>query len=331
MKRLLQGENTSRLWSVCLLLVVAAAGLRPAVAHAQFPDLFDVSAQYLPGVALEEPRPARAQIATYEGTLNIPIVLGERTFLIPGASYRADAVSYQRAPAGFTPLRAFHSVELPVLFVQLLPHDWSLSLRLAPGLAADVPQLEAEQLRLSALGLGTHAFSQRLVAGGGVLASYSFGTLLPLPAAYVEWKPSDALKLEAFLPAFIDARYTFGGRVELGLRADVAGNAYAVRDRRIRSAWPCAAGNDDPASPQSEALAQPEQCFDHIAYSIGVVGVVAGVRLFSSVWWTALAGHSVFRRFDQRNADDERISGGLHAMPNAPFVRTSLTWRIPRD
>jgi hypothetical protein len=309
-----------------------AVGLSAKAAGAQFPDLVDLSLQYLPGVALEEPRPAEAQVASYEGTLNVPIVLGERTFLIPGASYHSDAASYQRTPPGFTPLRAFHSIELPLLFVQLLPSDWSLSVRLAPGLAADSPRLEQEQLRLSAVALATHAFSERLVVGAGALASYSFGTLLPLPAAYLEWKPLEALKVEAFLPAFIDVRYTLGQRVELGLRADVAGNAYSVRDERIRGAWPCAGGGaDDPASPANEALAQPEQCFDHIAYSVGVVGVVAGVRLFSSVWWTVMAGHSVFRRFDQRNAADERISGGLQAMPDAPFVRTGLTWRIPRD
>lgn len=314
-----------------LVLLGLCLGSWPAAASAQFPDLLEVSAQYLPGVALAEPRPARAQVASYEATLNVPIVLGEHTFLIPGASYHSDAVSYRRTPPGFTPLRAFHSVELPLLFVQLLPRDWSLSLRVAPGLAADVPRLEVEQLRVSALGLATHAFSEHLVAGGGALASYAYGTLLPLPAAYLEWRPIDSLKVEAFLPAFIDVRYGFAGRVELGVRADVAGNAYSVRDQRIRGAWPCAARSEDPATPASEAQAQPDQCFDHIAYSVGVLGIVAGVRLFSSVWWTALAGHTVFRRFDQRNARDERISGGLQAMPDALFLRTSLTWRIPRD
>ena len=299
-------------------------------AQAQFPDLVDVSAQYLPGVALVEPRPARAQVASYEGTLNVPLVLGAHTFLIPGASYHSDAVSYARTPAGFTELRAFHSLELSLLFVQLLPNDWSLSARLAPGLAADSPQLDTDQLRLSALALATRTFSDRLVLGAGGIASYSFGTLLPLPAAYAEWKPLDGWRIEAFLPAFIDTRYTLWDRLELGLRADVAGNAYAVRDERIRSAWPCSAqpgaGSDPVVLP-----ADPAQCFDHIAYSVGVVGLVAGVRLFGSVWWTALVGHSVLRRFDQRNAADERVSGGLQTMPDAPFVRTNLTWRIPRD
>jgi hypothetical protein len=295
-----------------------------------------VNAQYLPGVALAEPRPVEAQVASYEGSLNVPIVLGEHTFLIPGVGYHADAVSYAHTPTGFTELRAFHSLDVPLLFVQLLPDDWSLSLRLAPGLAADSPALESEQLRMSALALGTRAFSERLVLGAGGLVSYSFGTLLPLPALYAEWKPVDGLRIETFLPAFLDVRQTFWGRLELGLRADVAGNAYAVRDERISAAWPCAAqpraagaGSD----PIAAALipADPAQCFDHVAYSVGVVGLVAGVRLFGSVWWTALAGHSVFRRFDQRNAEDERLPGSLQALPDAFFLRSGITWRLPRD
>jgi len=307
----------------------AAAGLAlltwlyPARASAQFPDLVDLSAQYLPGVALEDPRPAEAQVASYEGTLNLPIVLGKSTFLIPGVGYHNDAVSYAHIPPGFTELRTFHAIDVPLLFVQLLPNDWSMAVRLAPGLAADSPELEAEQLRLSGLILFTRSFSERLVLGAGGLASYSFGTLLPLPALYAEWKPIDGWRIESFLPAFIDTRYTFWNRLELGVRADIAGNSYAVRDERIRDAWPCAG--------DGALRADRTQCFDHIAYSTGVVGLVTGVRLFGSVWWTAMAGYTVYRRFDQRNARDERVPGGLQAMPDAPFVRTNLTWRIPRD
>src|SRR5262245_8906795 len=210
--------------------------LYAATARAQFPDLVEVNAQYLPGVPLQDPQPVEAQIASYEGTLNVPVVLGAHTFLVPGLSYHSDAVSYARTPAGFTELRAFHSLDVPILFVQLLPGDWSLALRVAPGLAADTFELDTDLVRVSALALATHTFSDRLVVGGGGLASYAFGTPLPLPAAYVEWKPIDGLRLESFLPAFADLRYTLWDRLELGLRADIAGNSYAVRDERIRGA-----------------------------------------------------------------------------------------------
>jgi len=310
---------------------LAALSSSPA-AHAQFPDLFQASAQYLPGVPVQQPRPTEAQIASYEGALNVPLVLGAHTFLIPGAAYHVDAVSYSKAPAAFIELRAFHSLEVPVLFVQVLPQDWSVSLRLAPGLAADSLDTDLGSLHLSAVALATHSCSERLLLGAGALASYSFGTLLPLPALYVEWTPIDHVRIESFVPAFFDARYTFWDRLELGVRADVAGNSYAVRDERIRKAWPCVPGPaDDPATPSDEARADRAECFDHVAYSVGTAELVVGARLFGSVWWTAMLGHSFFRRLEQRNADDRRVSAGLQSLPDTAFVRTSLNWRIPED
>src|SRR6185436_15732559 len=154
------GARMSRALRRAAFALLLSIGIQPPLAHAQFPDLLDANAQYLPGVALEDPRPARAQVASYEGTFNVPIVLGDQTFLIPGASYHSEAVSYARTPAGFPELRAFHALELSLLFVQLLPNDWSLSARVAPGLAADSPDLATDQLRLSALALATRTFSE---------------------------------------------------------------------------------------------------------------------------------------------------------------------------
>ena len=121
-------------------------------------------------------------------------------------------------------------------------------------------------------------------------------------------------------------------RVEIGARAEVAGNAYAVRDSRIRSAWPCAAGIDDQvANEPVEIPAEPAECFDHMAYSVASAGAVVGVRLFSSVWLNAFVGHSFYRRFEQMNEFDERITGGVQDLPNTLLIRAGLTFRIPRE
>src|SRR5262249_29254528 len=154
----------------------------------QLPDLVEVSGQYRPGAAVDDPRPTRAQVSSYEASINVPIPLGPKTFLIPGVSYHVDSVSFDDAPPGFVDLRAFHSIEIPVMLLQLLPDDWSLTLRVAPGVAGDMQALDTRMLRASALVLATRSFSPRLVAGAGGLASYTFGTFLPLPAAYVDWK-----------------------------------------------------------------------------------------------------------------------------------------------
>jgi hypothetical protein len=313
-------------------LSLAASSASPAMAWAQFPDLVDMSAQYMPGAALEDPRPVKAQVTSYDVSLNVPIPLGKRTFLIPGLAYHVDSVSFADAPPGFTELRAFQSLDLSLLFVQLLPQDWALSLRAAPGIAGDFQGLDAGHFRISAVALATRSFSDRLVLGGGGVATFSFGSFLPLPAVYLEWKPWRGLQIEGFIPAFINTKYTIEDRVELGLRAEVAGNAYAVRDERVAAAWPCVpAAMDHPAIQEGEGGAQPTQCLDHIAYSVITAGPAVGVRLFKSVWWTTFAGHSVFRRFEQMNDEDDHVVGGAQDLPDVFFFRTGLTWRIPRD
>ncbi|MDC0678785.1 DUF6268 family outer membrane beta-barrel protein [Sorangium atrum] len=323
-----RGARPPRLLALAPLLAVLA----PGAAWAQLPDLVDLSAQYMPGAAIEDPRPVRAQVSSYEVNANVPIPLGERTFLIPGATYHVEAVSYAGTSPGFDELRAFHAVDVPVLFVQLLPHDWSLSLRVAPGLAGDFEAVDGGLVRVSALGLVTHTLSDKLVLGGGALASYSFGSFLPLPAAYVDWTPSPLFRVEAFLPGFAAVKLIFSDRVEVGLRADLAGNAYAVRDPRVRGAWPCAAQPaDDPATEQDERAARPEECTDHIAYSVATAGVTLGVRAFASVWLNAQAGHSLFRRYEPMNDEDDGIPGGGQSIPNVLFFRAGVTWRIPKS
>ncbi|MGK4002257.1 hypothetical protein WMF31_06520 [Sorangium sp. So ce1036] len=54
------------------------------------------------------------------------------------------------------------------------------------------------------------------------------------------------------------------------------------------------------------------------------------MRAFSSVWLTAQAGHSLFRRFEPMNDDDDGIPGGGQSIPGAFFFRVGATWRIPR-
>jgi len=305
------------------LIMLAAMG--------QFPDLVDVSGQYLPAVPLQSAPPLRTQVSSYELSVNIPIVLSDTTFLIPGLGYHVDSVSFSNPPQGFTPLRAFHAIEVPLLFVQLLPKDWSLSLRLAPGIAGDLRAIDRDVFRFSAVALATHSFSDNFVLGGGGLVSFAFGSLLPLPAIYVDWHPIEDLQIEAFLPAFADVKYTLFERVELGLHVEISGNEYAVRDQRIRSQWPCSAAEDDPLTAVDEGRADLSECFDHLAYSVGTAGLTVGVRLFSTVWLKVLGGYSFFRRFDQYNVRHELITGGREDLPGAFMIRGNLTWRIPRS
>jgi hypothetical protein len=103
------------------------------------------------------------QVASYDGALNAPIVLNDTTFLIPGLGYHVDSVSFQVTPAEFIELGAFHSAELAVLGVKLLPKNWALSVRLAAGLAGDFAAIDLKMLRFGAVAMATKAFGDRLV------------------------------------------------------------------------------------------------------------------------------------------------------------------------
>jgi hypothetical protein len=306
--------------------------LSPRVVQAQIPDLASVTAQDAPSAGLESRPPAKAQVTSYDVSLNLPVPIGGRTFLIPGLAYHVDSLSYTDTPPAFTELRTFHSLELPLLMVQLLPDDWALSFRVSPALAGDFRGFDTGLFHLSALALGTHSFSKRFAIGGGAIATYAFGSLLFLPSVSAEWKPLDGLQFLVFVPALASAKYTFSGRVELGLRADIAGNSYSIRDSRVANRWPCKPdAADNPATAANEALAARSECIDHVAYSVGTVGAMVGVRLFESVWWTAFAGTTLFRRLDQQNDQDEPVTGGKQTLSSAFVVRSGLVWRIPVD
>ena len=301
-------------------------------AEAQVPDLVELSGQYAPGVPVEQSPPAEAQVASYDAAVNVPLSLSSSTYLIVGGAYHVDSVSFSMTLPDFVDLRSFHSTELSLLLVQLLPNDWSLSFRLAPGLAGDFQAVDVEMLRLNAMVMATYKFSDSFILGGGLLTTYSFGSLLPLPAAYLEYRPVPNVRIEAFLPAFAWARWHFWNRLEIGVRAEFQGNEYAVRDRRIRDAYPCRAQpNDDPSTDVDERVRNADACLDHFAYSVGTGGVTVGLRVWESVWLSFFGGHTFFRRFEPKNAGNDTLPDGGNSLDNTFIVRANLVWRIPEE
>ena len=310
-----------------LLLAWIGGALSASPATAQLPNLLELSGEYVPSVDLPPPGPASTQVSSYDAVFNVPIPLGESTFLIVGPAYHVDSVSYG---GGFGALRAFHSLELGTMLVQLLPRDWSLALRLAPGLSGDLARIDDGLVRFSSVLMANHSFSDQLMLGFGGITSYSFGSFLALPALYLEWKPTPRLTLEAFVPAFIELRYRVGDRVDLGLTASVSGNEYAIREPAYGETWPCRAqATDDPTTPEDERAARPSDCLDHLAYSVVTTGVQVDVRLVETLWLSMFGGYTVYRRSELMNAGNTLVPGGGQDIPLTGVVRAGLEWRLP--
>jgi hypothetical protein len=309
----------------------------PAVAGAQPFTLVELRSEYLPATTLDGERPqggtpwsdaSDVQVSTYGASLNLPVPLSDSTVLSPGVGYRLDRLSFSdESPAEQT--LNLHSLEVPLTLIHQPSSDWMVLLQAKPGLASDLDRVESRALRMQGLGLLSYQLSDALVLGGGGAAMFEFGSFLPLPVLYAHWEPTDKFTVEALLPSQVEARLGLGDRFEVGLRAEVDGNAYSISNSAFRGAWPCQAASDDPSTPQNEAQANSSQCIDHVSYSVATAGASFGVRTFDSVWLTLFAGHTFFRRFEQMNADNERVAGGMQTLPDVFFARVGLTWRLP--
>jgi len=312
---------------VAIVWLVLAAN--PRTAAAQLPSLVELSAQYAPPADLGSGQPTQVQISSAQLTLNVPIPLSRSRFLIPGIADHVDTVSYAPMPTD-TARRTFHAPELSALFVQLLPHRWSLSVRAAGSLTGGFETVEPRTIRYTGLALVSRSASDRLNIGGGALVTGGFGKILPLPAVSVRWKPIDEVQIEMFVPAFASARYTAWNRIELGARVEVTGSAYTIRDDDTTARWPCKAQpTDDLTTSPNESMANPGACIDHATYTVGSAGLFTGVRLTSTIWLTAFGGFSFYRHAETLNRDGDVVPGGRQDLPRALFVRTSLTWRLP--
>lgn len=313
--------------AVCLVIVA-----HHATAAAQVPSLVDLSAQYTPPGRVSDSQATEAQLSSYQLTLNVPVPLSPKRFLILGGSYHVDTVEYSQMPTGVEEDRTFHATELSALMVQVLPERWILLARASGGIAGGFESIDRRMIRYNALVLAAKSLSDELSIGGGVLVTGGYKRFLPLPAIQLNWKPTEDVLVEAFLPAFVNARYTVGNRFEIGARVELTGATYAIRDARDRNQWPCTAQpTDDPGTPDDETMARSNACLDHVSYTVGSAGLLAGVRLTSTVWLTTFTGVSFYRRVERLNADNGSIDGGKQSLPVSGFFRANITWRIPRS
>ena len=199
-----------------------------------------------------------------------------------------------------------HAVDFNLLVVKLLSKKWSLSVRGSVGLAGDYREIDDGLLRWTGMVMATYGFSDSLVLGGGILANYGFGSFLPLPALYFDWKPWSKIQFEGFIPAFINLKYLPHKRFEVGTRVEFDGNQYGVRD---------------------EALCG-ESCLSSVSFATGRVAGVVGVNVIHDFWIELLAGYNFWQRFDLFDQDNNSIPGN-EDLPTGEFFRVNLAWRVP--
>ena len=68
---------------------------------------------------------------------------------------------------------------------------------------------------------------------------------------------------------------------------------------------------------------------DHISLAVVAAGAVARVRLYSTLWLSATAGRTLWRRFEQKDADNRLLAGGREDLRSEFLFRGGMVWRLP--
>jgi hypothetical protein len=319
-----------RAWGRIAIVACAVLIASRSTGHAQIPSLIDLSAQYTPPGKLDAPQQSQAQISSLDLTINLPIPLAAKSFLILGGGYQVDTVSFPRMPTADIEQQTFRAPAFSAMFVQLMPKRWILLGRVSATLSAGFDGLERRTIGYNAVALAMNSISDDLLVGGGAILTGGFGHMLPLPGAMLNWKPFDHLLIETFIPAFVNVRYSVQNRFEIGARLEVNSSTYVTKESRVANRWPCSPqSSDDPSTPEDETMTRMDSCLDHINYTVGSAGIIAGIRLTSTLWLTAFGGVELYRRFEEDNRAGDALNDGMQALPATMVFRTNITWRIP--
>lgn len=296
--------------STSLFALVSALGWAGEANAGGEKTLAHVEAYSIPDFQWVRTQGIQAQVLGVDAGFQVPVSLRKGIKLKPAAIYHMDGVFFDDARE---PDRILHSVNLKLELKAKLPKKWTLKVSAGIGLAGDFKRIDTGVIRGHGSALASHKISERLSLGGGVYASYAFGSLLPLPAFVFKWKPSKKFTLDAFLPSEVYGHYHVNPRIDLSAGIAVGGQKYAIR-------------SDDRCSLGVLGL---EGCVDYISYSLVGLEVSGSFRVFSSVWLEPYLGMTVYRRFEMYVGNKDRVGYEEDNLANGPYLGLRAEWRIP--
>ena len=283
--------------------IAALLWLIPNLAQAQESNaLAHASYQWIPATGVENPDASapdlEIEVSTIRAGVKVPFVTkGGRTVVLPGVAYSLTRAALSNTPADDPD--AFHELSVELAILHRISKRWSVVGRIAPGLATTFDDVDSDHVRFQ-----TSILAIRGHYGFGLSASYIFGQLLPIPLVQFDWQATPAIRVRGILPSHIRAGYTFANRVEVGVVAQVNGNRYSITDAN-----------------------QP--IADSVKYSVGDAAAFVRVRLHSMIWLSGSGGATLFRKFDVRDSDDNRVA--KTDVDPAPVIQIGLELTPPRQ
>lgn len=290
-----------RSFVVGILLCSFTAVCLPAWAWAQ-DDAIRAGVEYIaPAEIADLPLPGgnpEVSFLTVFADLAYPLqIKSSSTTFVLGLSYRGTVPLSEGARSAV--VDSFHELGPRLTIVQELG-SWSLVGQVGVDLATNFVDVDGDHVRGNGGGLVNYRFSDRFTLGAGVLATYAFGQLLPVPILRVDWQVSSHVALRAVLPGSLRLGWKPLDFIVVGVKGGLNGNRYVTRSDLVSAAR-------------------------QLAYSEANLTAYVDVNLFKPLWLSVYGGSTVFRRFELFDEAGEAI--GDRSVDNAPLVGLSLSLR----
>lgn len=302
-------SRTSRAWNSVLRGVPALACALGAE-DASAGELFRIEGRMISPVIYEVTPPLKAQVNAGLAEVVIPVQAGEKTWVVPGASYRLEAPRFLDPEGDAPPIPFLHEIDVSLAVSQRFGDRWSLLVKAEAGLAGDLAAVDRGTVRVAGVALGAYRFSEAFELGAGLGVTWAFGQVLPIPVVKLRWEPDETLSLEGLLPSHLTFAWQPVDRFRTGLFGEILGNEYAIRTLE--------------AQEFAECTGEERGCLDHVAYTDGNVGGFVGARVVGGLWLEAHGGASVYRRFEMLDVNDEPVVNGDQRLPPAGFGKLRL-------
>jgi hypothetical protein len=163
--------------------------------------------------------------------LSRPIAATENVSILPTFEYKAAALDFSDAPAGF-PLgdEELHSISLSAFAVSMREGSpWLYGAWVRAEMASDFQHVGNDDFTFDVAGGVGYRFNEKfMLAAGGAVLNLNGDTQF-YPGIVFDWIVSDCVRVGMYGPVFL-ASYTPDENWELSLRGDSGGDVWNIRD-----------------------------------------------------------------------------------------------------
>jgi hypothetical protein len=147
--------------------------------------------------------------------------------MLSKVAYKRLEFTYKDLPPGPADLTQAQSIQLSVFMIDSLTERWSLVAALTPGLASDFERrMTMDDFTLQAMLGFIRKYGTDFQLGFGLAYTRDFGSPMPLPFLYLDWKITPQLSFNGIVPVNLYLRYAFHPMLDLGMAVRVRGDRY---------------------------------------------------------------------------------------------------------